>query len=93
MIVRRYIVKGRVQGVFYRASTAREALRLGVCGHARNLADGSVEVLAGGEAAVLDEFEKWLWRGPGAARVTAVELQADAGTLATQMQSGRFVTS
>jgi acylphosphatase len=69
----RYIVSGKVQGVFFRASAAREARRLGVKGHAVNLADGRVEVLALGAAAAVEELGRWLHRGPPAARVGTVE--------------------
>ncbi len=57
-------VTGRVQGVFFRASTQREAQKLGVTGHAHNLADGSVEVLACGEPAAVEQLKEWLWQGP-----------------------------
>ncbi len=66
-------VSGRVQGVFYRASTRQKALELGICGWARNLPDGSVEVLACGEAAVLEELLAWLEVGPSHARVEKVD--------------------
>jgi len=69
----RFVVRGRVQGVFFRASTRAEALRLGLDGHARNLPDGSVEVVAAGAAAALRELEQWLERGPPLARVAGVE--------------------
>lgn len=69
----RFIVSGRVQGVFYRASTREQALALGLAGHARNRADGSVEVLASGSTQALDALEQWLHQGPPAARVDAVE--------------------
>ncbi|HEY2394466.1 MAG TPA: acylphosphatase [Rudaea sp.] len=69
----RYIVSGRVQGVFFRASARDEALRLGLAGHARNLADGSVEVLVCGDAAAIDALERWLHHGPALARVSGVE--------------------
>jgi len=72
----RFIVSGRVQGVCFRASTREEALRLRLSGYAKNLADGSVEVLACGEAANLDALERWLGRGPPAARVASVERAA-----------------
>ncbi len=65
-------VSGRVQGVWYRASTAEQANRLGLHGYAMNLADGRVEVLACGEAEALSELESWLWQGPSAAKVEAV---------------------
>lgn len=69
----RFLVSGRVQGVFFRASTREQALRLSITGHARNLADGRVEVLAHGEPAALDALERWLWQGPPAAKVEHVE--------------------
>ena len=69
----RFIVSGRVQGVFYRASTREQALRLGLSGHAKNRFDGCVEVLASGEAEALDALERWLLQGPPAARVEAVD--------------------
>ncbi len=66
-------VRGRVQGVFYRASTRREALRLGISGWARNLPDGRVEVLACGEKEALEALLAWLREGPPQARVEGVE--------------------
>jgi acylphosphatase len=68
----RFIVSGRVQGVFFRASTRNEALRLGLNGYARNLADGRVEVVASGRPEAMHELEQWLWQGPPAARVDDV---------------------
>ncbi|MCF5925434.1 acylphosphatase, partial [Xanthomonas perforans] len=50
----RFVVSGVVQGVWYRASTRQRAVALGLVGHARNQADGSVEVVAAGSAAALD---------------------------------------
>ena len=72
---RLFIVKGRVQGVFFRASTRDQARSLGLTGHAINLPDGTVEVLACGQRAALDELENWLHQGPPAARVRAVEVR------------------
>jgi len=69
----RFLVSGRVQGVCYRASTREQALALGLLGHARNLPDGRVEVMAEGHAAALDALERWLRQGPPAAQVDAVE--------------------
>lgn len=65
-------VSGHVQGVSFRAGARAEALRLSINGHARNLRDGRVEVIARGEAAALDELERWLQRGPPGAHVDAV---------------------
>ncbi len=72
----RCIVSGRVQGVFFRASARAEAVRLGLTGYARNLADGRVEVLACGEPAAIAELERWLHHGSPLARVTSVECLA-----------------
>jgi acylphosphatase len=72
-IARRCYVSGRVQGVFYRASTRERAEQLGCRGYARNLADGRVEVLAVGEPAAVDALIEWLWRGPPAANVQDVQ--------------------
>jgi acylphosphatase len=69
----RFIVSGRVQGVFYRASAARRARELGINGYARNLPDGRVEVLACGELETVRGFGEWLWIGSSASKVTAVE--------------------
>ena len=69
---RLYIVKGRVQGVFFRASTRQVAESLGLTGHAVNLSDGDVEVLACGERNALDQLGEWLQDGPPHARVDTV---------------------
>lgn len=66
-------VEGRVQGVFYRASTRNRARELGVTGVARNLADGAVEVVICGERAAVEALRDWLWEGPGAAQVEQVD--------------------
>lgn len=72
LAARRFLVSGKVQGVFFRASTARVADELGVRGHARNLPDGRVEVLAVGSATALESLASWLRRGPPRATVTEV---------------------
>jgi acylphosphatase len=69
----RCLVAGKVQGVWFRASTQRQAVALGLCGYARNLPDGRVEVLACGETAALRQLQDWLWQGPPAAEVTDVQ--------------------
>jgi acylphosphatase len=68
-------VAGRVQGVFYRASTRARAEMLGVTGYARNLPDGRVEVLACGDPQAVDALCKWLWQGSPASHVSAVEIE------------------
>lgn len=69
----RFLISGKVQGVFFRATARHEALRLGLHGHARNLSDGRVEVVAKGGDEALGELERWLQHGPSAARVDAVQ--------------------
>jgi acylphosphatase len=68
-------VAGRVQGVFYRASTRARAEALGVTGHARNLPDGRVEVLACGTPQAVQALCEWLCQGPPAADVVSVEIE------------------
>ncbi len=76
-------VSGRVQGVFFRASTRDRARALDLDGWVRNLPDGSVEVLARGDDAALDALREWLHRGPPLARVTEVRCEriGDPGDL------------
>ncbi len=66
------IVYGHVQGVFFRDFVARRARKLGLTGYARNLGDGTVEVLAEGERKSLEELACHLETGPPAARVAGV---------------------
>ena len=78
-VCKKCLVSGRVQGVFYRASTRNRARELGVTGYARNLEDGRVEVLACGEEQAVQQLIDWLWQGPQAAKVSAVDVsEADA---------------
>jgi acylphosphatase len=72
IIARRCYVSGRVQGVFYRASTRQRAQELGCRGYARNLPDGRVEVLAVGEPTAVHALIEWLRQGPPAAHVLDV---------------------
>ena len=69
---RRYTIKGRVQGVWFRESTRRIAEPLGITGYANNLEDGDVEVFACGDSAALDELGLWLKQGPRMAQVEEV---------------------
>ena len=73
MICRHYFVTGRVQGVFYRSSTQRQARQLGLNGWVRNLTDGRVEILVCGDDDGVDTLEKWLEIGPEYAKVTNIE--------------------
>ena len=79
MATARFLVSGRVQGVFFRASTRNEAERLGLAGSARNLDDGRVEVIASGPEDALAALERWLWQGPPSARVEDVTRESIAG--------------
>jgi acylphosphatase len=79
MMAVRFLISGRVQGVGFRAAARAEALRLGVSGHARNLRDGTVEVIVCGEDAVVDDLQAWLRHGPPGARVDAMQREAWAG--------------
>lgn len=72
-ICQKFYVSGKVQGVFFRDSTRRKAGSLNIAGHAINLDDGRVEVLACGDAQALDELERWLHEGPSRAEVSDVE--------------------
>lgn len=71
----RALVSGRVQGVYFRASARERARTAGIRGHARNLPDGRVEVLAVGDAMAVQLFIEWLWEGPGAAKVSGVKVE------------------
>lgn len=68
------LVKGRVQGVFFRAETRAQAQRLGLTGWVRNTLDGHVEVKIWGETATLEQMRSWLQHGPPRARVDSLEL-------------------
>lgn len=68
----RFIVTGRVQGVYFRQSAREQAGRLGLSGWVRNRADGAVEGLASGHPESLQQFKLWLQQGPPAARVDRV---------------------
>ena len=78
MIARVCRVSGRVQGVFFRAATRARAEELGVTGYARNLPDGTVEVLAYGAEAAVQALCAWLWQGSPGSHVTAVEIEERA---------------
>ena len=72
----RYLISGRVQGVFFRSSTCTQAQRLELVGYARNLPDGRVEVLACGRNGALEHLKNWLHSGPDTAQVTNVECES-----------------
>lgn len=68
-------IRGKVQGVWFRASTQREARNLGLSGWVRNCTDGQVEVMAIGPKEAVLSLEEWLHQGPPAAEVEAVEAE------------------
>jgi acylphosphatase len=68
----RLIIVGRVQGVWFRESTRREASRLGVVGWVKNRPDGKVEVLAEGPEDAVRNLVTWCHQGPPTARVNRV---------------------
>ncbi|NDY41827.1 acylphosphatase [Dissulfurirhabdus thermomarina] len=70
-------VSGRVQGVFFRASTRDEARRLGLSGWVRNLPDGRVELVAEGPEAAVRALEAWCRQGPPYARVDHLEVREE----------------
>lgn len=73
-VARRAVVRGRVQGVFFRDSTRREAVEAGVAGWVRNDPEGTVTVHLEGSADAVDTLVAWLSDGPPGARVTDVEV-------------------
>jgi acylphosphatase len=78
----RFFVGGKVQGVWFRASTRDRAIALGLRGYARNLSDGRVEVLAIGADDAVEGMAQWLHYGPSQARVDELErldAEDDAG--------------
>ncbi len=72
MVKKRFCVHGYVQGVGFRYFTWKYALKIGVTGFVRNLADGSVEVIAAGSESQIDALDAWLQHGPCTARVNQV---------------------
>jgi acylphosphatase len=71
-------IEGRVQGVYFRASTLQEARNLGLTGWVMNCPDGSVEAIAEGARIKLEELISWCRRGPSGARVTRVDVRWEA---------------
>ena len=72
MVNRAFLISGRVQGVFFRDSTKKEALKLGLQGSAVNQSDGTVKVCLRGVSEDIDLLERWLHKGPELARVDSV---------------------
>ena len=80
-VCRKLVISGAVQGVTFRASTAREAMKYpGLRGHVRNLPNGDVEVLIQGPASSVEAMIEWCHHGPPQARVenvTSTECRVD----------------
>lgn len=74
------LISGKVQGVYYRASAARTAADLGVTGYAKNLPDGSVELVAEGSQTELESLRQWCKKGPPAADVDRVDATESPAT-------------
>jgi acylphosphatase len=73
-VARRYTITGRVQGVGFRFFTEDQARREGLHGWVRNLADGSVEIMAEGDAEAVERFERRVRHGPPGARIEQIEV-------------------
>ena len=80
MIKSKFLIQGRVQGIFFRKSTKRIAENLGIYGWVRNLPTGEVEVLAIGKQKAINEFIKWLKIGPKFARVDKLKILSQRKT-------------
>jgi acylphosphatase len=74
------VVHGRVQGVFYRATTLEKAIELGLTGWVRNRADGAVEVVAEGDRQEIENLVDWCRVGPKHAQVTDVDIHWESYT-------------
>lgn len=72
MACKRITISGKVQGVFFRASTKDKAEELGLAGEVRNLADGRVEVLVCGDEVRVQQLVNWCHAGPSRAKVDEV---------------------
>jgi acylphosphatase len=76
----RVLVRGRVQGVFFRAEARARAQSLGVAGSVRNLPDGSVEAVFEGDPGRVDSMVEWCKRGPSGANVETVDVSSEEPT-------------
>lgn len=74
MIHKEIVVKGKVQGVYFRATARSVAVRLGLNGAVKNLPDGSVWIVAEGPPQLLEEFISWCRIGPSGATVTSLNI-------------------
>lgn len=79
-VTRRLVIRGRVQGVFYRESMRQEAVRLGVTGWVCNRLDGGVEAVVHGPPEAVDGIIAWCKLGPPDAHVASVQVHEASGT-------------
>ena len=86
--IRRVMVRGRVQGVGYRAWVEHEALRRGLDGWVRNRRDGSVEAVIQGDAHAVEALIRWARHGPPAARVDRIDSRAAHADEAAAIEPG-----
>ena len=75
LIAMRFVCHGRVQGVFYRASTKEQAAKLNICGWVKNTVEGTVIIHAEGDQYNLEKLLNWCKKGPMMASVSKVEKQ------------------
>ena len=74
MATNHLLIKGKVQGVFYRATAREVAEKLGLTGWVKNTTEGHVEALISGDEGAVRQFIEWCWQGPPRAVVTAVDV-------------------
>jgi acylphosphatase len=79
-VVKRLVVRGRVQGVGYRYSMLAQASRMGIRGWVRNRRDGTVEATIAGSAAAIDQMIAWAQQGPPGSKVTEVAVEDTEGS-------------
>lgn len=78
-IAQHIVVKGRVQGVYFRANTQKQALRLQVVGYVLNLPNGDVEAVACGDGDAVQQLIHWCHQGPLLAKVSEVLVEPYRG--------------
>ena len=79
-LTRRLVIRGRVQGVFYRESMRQEALRLGIVGWVCNRLDGGVEAVVQGPPQAVEAIIAWCRLGPPDAHVASLQAHEASGT-------------
>jgi acylphosphatase len=80
MITRHLVIRGRVQGVYFRESMRQRARQLGVTGWVRNRTDGSVEAMVQADYDNVTTIIEWAWSGPAAASVSDVRIEDGDGS-------------